>query len=128
MLKCHSRDVFSAGVNTNNQVKTFAMHLYQTTTNSQLRDTLLNHNHTVNDNNAQFRDSITYLRANQPTIPLIMSEVGSALYKRDPQPTIGSLDNVFGSALWAADYLLYAMSLVSRSFTSPLSKPRPFEF
>lgn len=77
------------------------------------------------------RKQVSYLKANEPNIPLHLGEVNSNTYSSGNADILG----VFGSALWLADYMLYGMTLnIKRmnvqqssgfSYTSWYIKPLP---
>ena len=110
-------DLFEAGLARSKEVKSCAMHYYQTFTDHTLRSTLLNHKNTVQRTKDMFQSSIDYLRKNKPDVAFVLGEVGSSLGVpgKPATPTSGSLDRVLGSALWVVDWMLYTMSEVRHS-------------
>ena len=77
---------------------------------------LMNHS-VITGNLSQFLSPIAYLKANYPTIPFVLGEVGSSL---NPSGNNYNLEGVLGSALWTVDFLLYSASIVSALFTPAL--------
>ncbi|CAK4030623.1 Hypothetical predicted protein [Lecanosticta acicola] len=54
-----------------------------------------------------FKPVVSWLKSNEPSIPLHLGEVNSNTYCTGNANILG----VFGSALWLADYMLYGMTL-----------------
>ena len=74
-------------------------------------ETLMNHTFLKAGVDDSFQSDFQYMQENFPDVDIVLGEVGRFT---DSQSSTDPLEGIFGSALWTADYLLYAMSLVSR--------------
>ncbi|GAW11432.1 hypothetical protein ANO14919_007780 [Xylariales sp. No.14919] len=97
---------FGLGIDTDGVIKEVAGHYYQgnagtaATLGSILMNLTLTHG-----NLDDFRGRIDWLRANQPEISFVLSEVGNSLQPKNTYEYQARL----GSALWQVDYYLYSM-------------------
>ncbi|KAI1737696.1 hypothetical protein F4680DRAFT_427634 [Xylaria scruposa] len=99
---------FDLGIDADGVVKEVAAHYYQgiagtaATLGSELMNLTITHTHLD-----QYKGRISWLRANKPDVPFVLSEVGNSL---QPQNTY-TYQARLGSALWQVDFYLYSMAL-----------------
>ncbi|KAH7409642.1 hypothetical protein BKA64DRAFT_665528 [Cadophora sp. MPI-SDFR-AT-0126] len=94
--------IFPMGINANGNIKSVAMHYYQTSTSQTLQSQLMNHT-AIKAKMLTYRPAIQYMKQNYPKIPFYLDEVGNG------QLGDFSFQQNFGEALWAVDMQLYAM-------------------
>ncbi|KAI0182472.1 beta-glucuronidase [Xylaria flabelliformis] len=99
---------FDLGIDADGVVKEVAAHYYQgpagmaATLGSELMNLSITHTHLD-----QFKGRISWLRANKPDVPFVLSEVGNSL---QPQNTY-TYQARLGSALWQVDFYLYSIAI-----------------
>lgn len=124
-------NTFEKGMNKDGKVKSVSLHAYMTMArNLDRQRDLMNHTRVAQVLDG-FKAPLTYLKTNQPNIPLHLAEVNSATYHVE---SVRGVVGVFGSALWLCDWLLYGASMniarmnVQQSTSFPYSSWRPVEY
>ncbi|KAJ5088513.1 hypothetical protein N7456_012129 [Penicillium angulare] len=100
-------DVFGDNSYNSTNAKLAAWHWYQLSANysssEELQTYLMNHTAIIT-RFEPLKSQITYLKENDPTIPFVLSETGSAT-----QSSI-EIQSGFGAALWCIDFQLYSLT------------------
>ena len=103
-------NAFKAGLNNKDRIKEISLHYYQTHGGANLANDLLSPSATQKDTD-RFKSSIAYLSKNNPTIPLILGEIGDILGKTPNGQKDLTLSASLGAAVWTANWMLYCMTI-----------------
>lgn len=102
-------NAFKGGLNNKQRIKDISLHYYQSTGGASLANDLLSPATTEKRTNT-FKSSIQYLAKNNPSIPLILGEIGDVLGKKNNKKDF-ALSASLGSAVWTANWMLYCMTI-----------------